>query len=102
MKLYEVRNGWMGESYISVIVIAESEKAAIELARSKYKGIVDKRQEKFIEEYKENMKSFGKKFADKIKEDFKPYYDEGYYNCLEAECLCNDVSIEWASEPNDS
>jgi hypothetical protein len=36
MRLYEVTNGYMGESYVRCLVVAESPEQAIELARPKY------------------------------------------------------------------
>jgi hypothetical protein len=37
MKLFEVTNGSMGESYVKVFVIAEVEQVALELAEIRYK-----------------------------------------------------------------
>lgn len=37
MRLYSVLNGYIGESAVSVLVIAESEEGAISLACEKYK-----------------------------------------------------------------
>lgn len=45
MKLYEVTNGYGGDSYVRVYVIAESKERALELAKEKYlsgsKGYAD-------------------------------------------------------------
>ena len=46
MKLFEITNGWMGESYVRVYVIAESEAQALALAREKYKAEADRRDAK--------------------------------------------------------
>lgn len=37
MKLFEVTNGAMGESYVKVFVIAYTEESALELAEIRYK-----------------------------------------------------------------
>ena len=73
MKLYEVTNGYIGSSYMRVLVIAKDEERAVELAREKYKKEVDK-------------------FS---------FYNESYYKNLEANCLCENISKEWASEAQD-
>lgn len=73
MKLYEVTNGYIGDSAVRVLVITDNEERAIELAREKYKKEVDK-------------------FS---------FYDESYYKNLEANCLCEDISKEWVSEVTD-
>ena len=42
MKLYEVTNGYIGSSYVRVLVIAKDEERAVELAREQYKKEFDK------------------------------------------------------------
>ena len=36
MRVFEVVNNWMGESYVRVYVIAENESDALDLARAKF------------------------------------------------------------------
>ena len=38
IKLYEVTNGSMGESYVKVFVIADDEKLALDLAEIRYRN----------------------------------------------------------------
>jgi hypothetical protein len=38
MNLYRVINGYMGESYVRVLVVAQNEERALELAREKFKS----------------------------------------------------------------
>ena len=77
MKLYEVRNGYAGESYVRCYVVAETEDKAIVLARVKYKE-----------------KATSACFV------CSPIFDESFYNNLEAEELL-DVSIEGTTELSD-
>lgn len=102
MKLYEVTNGWEGESYVRVLVIAASEKDAEKLAQLKYKCESDKEIDEEKKEYEQYMEWFGKEVADMRRREFKPLYDKSYYENLEVTCLCEDVSKTWASGPSDS
>ncbi|MHC1683703.1 MAG: hypothetical protein AB6733_12215 [Clostridiaceae bacterium] len=77
MKLYEVKNGYIGESCVKVFVIAESEERAQQLAYKRYK-----------------------KHAEEKNKYFK-VYSQSYFTNLTAECLCEDVRKEWATEPRD-
>jgi hypothetical protein len=72
MKLYIVKNGYIGEGEIYTIVIAENEVRAIEIAYKKFKEESDKYN--------------------------KP---EEYYTDLTIELLCDDTSKEYASEVSD-
>lgn len=74
MKLYEVTNGYIGNSAVRVLVITENKERAIELARIKFK---------------------------KEAEQYPDFYDEDYYEDLEAYCLCDNANKEWASEAQD-
>lgn len=74
MKLYEVTNGYVGFGIVKVLVIAKNEETAIKLARQKFKDEV-KKQPRF--------------------------YDEDYYNNLQAKCICNNVNEEWVGEIQD-
>jgi len=74
MKLYEVTNGYIGNSAVRVLVITENEERAIELARIKFK---------------------------KEAEQYPDFYDEDYYEDLEAYCLCGNTNKEWAGEAQD-
>jgi len=77
MKLYEVTNGYCGESNVKVFVIAESEERAKQLAYKRYKKDAEEKNEYFV------------------------VYKESYYTNLTAECLCEDVTKEWSTEPRD-
>lgn len=60
MKLYEVMNGYMGESYVRCLVIAEDEETAIEKARVEYKKesseyVRGKRRENYYTELRANL-----------------------------------------------
>lgn len=79
MKLYEVLNGYMGESYVRCLVIAEDEETAIEEARVEYKKA-------WVEENQTSM--HGK-------------YKEQYYTELKAYLICDDVSKGYVSKVND-
>jgi len=78
MKLFEVRNGWMGESYSKVFVIAATMARAIEVARDEYK--------------KEAMQ------VDMLG---RRRYPDSYYEDLKAVELCADTAAEWATAPRD-
>lgn len=41
MKLYEVTNGYVGESYVKCLAIAENESKAVELAKVQYQEEAD-------------------------------------------------------------
>jgi len=77
MKLYEVRNGYAGESYVRCYVVAQTEERAIDLARVKYQ---------------EEANIIGSLGA--------PIFDETFYNNLEAEEVL-DVSVEGATDLSD-
>lgn len=70
MKLYEVINGYTGNSYVRCLVIAETEERAIELAR---------------EEYKNDSKKCRKHIKD----------DSNYWENLKTVELCDDTSKEY-------
>jgi len=70
MKLYEVTNGFMGNSMVHVLVAAESEKIAKGLARRKFKE------------------------SEKDKYDPRP----SYWQDLEAEIIFDDLDINQVSE----
>lgn len=73
MKLYEVTNGYLGNSYTRVYVIAEDEDGAENIAR---------------ERYKEYTKETG-------------CYEEEFYKDLKVECICEDTNKKWCSEVYD-
>ncbi|WP_142414386.1 hypothetical protein [Hathewaya massiliensis] len=68
MKLWEVTNGYCGETYIKCFVIAKDKNKAIEIAK---------------EHFKKEAESDGR--------------DKDYYYDLEAELICEDVNGEWCS-----
>jgi len=72
MKLFEVTNGWMGNSYVRVLVIAEDEEEAKTLA---------------TEPLKKDGKSQG--------------HDKLYWSRLECKTLCEDVSTVWCGDASD-
>ena len=69
MKLFEITNGWMGNGYVRLLCIAESEKEALKLALSEFKKGGEKRD--------------------------KP---DSYWLGLGANMLCEDVSRQWCGE----
>ena len=72
MKLFEITNGWMGNSYVRVYVIAEDESEAIRLATTPFKN--DGKRQKHPKAYWEN---------------------------LEVKTLCEDTSKPWCGEASD-
>lgn len=72
MKLWEVRNGYTGESYVRVLVLAETPHGALNAARAAYK-----------KRYDEGRQS---------KTDY-------FEDLTQPQILCEDVSKPWASEP---
>lgn len=73
MKLYRMYNGYMGNSSVCVLVIAETPLRAAELA-------------------KEAFKKYGEEFG----------HHESYWEAqLDYEVLSEDTSKEWAYEPED-
>lgn len=76
MKLFQITNGYIGESYVRCLVIAATEAAALDLARQKFKSE-----------------------ASRIPNRYP--WPEQYYSDLKAECLCGDVTMEWAGEVTD-
>lgn len=53
MNLYRVTNGYMGESYVRVLIVAKTESRARELAREKFKS----ESERYGEAYYSNLKA---------------------------------------------
>jgi hypothetical protein len=80
MKLFRVYNGYTGFSQVYVLVIAESEERALEIATETFKKEA---------EDKEYLEMWGK---------FQ--YTERYYTNLEIELLC-DATQEWVSQISD-
>lgn len=72
MRVYEVTNGYVGNSYTRVYVIAENEDRAKEIAKERYKKVA-----------KEND------------------YRNDYFENLKEECICEDTTKEWCSEMYD-
>lgn len=73
MKVYEVANGYVGNSYTRVYVIAKDDDEAENIARKKYK------------EYAKETGCYG----------------EDFYKDLKVECICEDTTKEWCSEMYD-
>ena len=71
MKLWEVTNGFMGDGYVHVLVIAETKKKAKELASAKFK------------------------------DDALDIYPPNYWKKLDVELLADDTSIEYVGEVSD-
>jgi len=78
MKLYEILNGYMGESYVRCLAIAEDENTAVEKARIEYKKVWAESQTTAISKYNEN-----------------------YYTELKAYIICDDVSKGYVGKVND-
>lgn len=70
MKLFEVTNGYTGECYVRLLVIADNEERAIDIARPSYKKANDNCH----------------------------YKSDKYWNNLKAIELCYDTSKEWCNE----
>lgn len=94
MKLYEVTNGYMGDSYIRVYIIAESEERAKEMASLKFK---ERARSPHYEEDIETYQQYGWDTS-RVEEYL---YEENYWTNLDVECLSEDCSKEFASEVND-
>ncbi len=76
MQLYEVTNGYVGDGYTHVLVLAEDEEQARRLASEKFKAESDSR-----------VADFGESHA----------YKSDYWEKLEAERLA-EVANPWASD----
>lgn len=74
MKLWEVTNGYIADSYVRVLVVAETEERAIELASEK------------LEE--------GSHYYCRILEKTIYKYPEEYWTDLEAEVIFEDLATE--------
>lgn len=55
MNLYRATNGYMGESYVRVIVVAKNEQRALKLAKEKFKS---------------ESKHYGEKFYSNLEAEF--------------------------------
>jgi len=71
LKLYEVTNGFIGESELRCLVVAASEKRALELAKERYEACPEG----------------------------KPHL--GFLEDLRAEVLCGDLTQEWVGDVTD-
>jgi hypothetical protein len=74
MKLFEVINKYVGESYVRLYVIAENEERALEIARAKYKWYAEGGYRDYIT------------------------YDEDYWKELKIRVICEDTSKEWVDK----
>ncbi|MED3563458.1 hypothetical protein [Bacillus xiapuensis] len=90
MKLYEVTNGYIGDSYLRIIVAADDDRAR-ELASNEFKeNARNKSYEKDLETRKRlrldtsSVKEFN--------------YLDNYWTDLEVVCLSEDVSKEYVGE----
>ena len=79
MKLYECHNGFMGYAPVRVLVVASSKKKAKALASEAFK--------KDAEEINGRLT--------------KPMYPSRYWENVEANMLCSDLSCPWTGEVND-
>lgn len=79
MKLYEVRNGWIGAGPAHVLVIAVSEQCALDVARAQFRALAERW---------DNRYPISRKGA-------------AYWSNLEVILLCADVSMEWVSDERD-
>jgi hypothetical protein len=70
LKLYEITNGYMGDSYVRCLIITDTKEKAIEQAKEQFKS------------------------------DAKDKYKESYWEILDANCLCEDVSKGYIGEVN--
>jgi hypothetical protein len=90
MKLYEVTNGYMGDSYLRVIVVAPNEERAKELASLEFQENARN------ENYEKELEMYKKWGWDTSR--VKEYnYPERYWKNLDVICLCDDLTKEWSS-----
>ena len=73
MKLFEVTNGYTGECYVRLLVVADNEKRALDIARPLYRQV----------------------------NDSGHYKSDKYWKNLEATELCSDTSKEWCDSAID-
>lgn len=80
MNLYEVVNGYIGQSYVRVYVCAKSEPRALELAQDTFK-----------------------RYSDKLVQDIgkNAGYEKQYWTNLRAKPLFLGSNIEFVTEPSD-
>jgi hypothetical protein len=91
MELYEVTNGFVGDSYLRVLVVAPNEKRAKELASLEFKKNARN------EDYEKELEKYKKWGWDTSR--VKEYrYPERYWKNLKVRCLCDDLTSEWSSE----
>lgn len=91
MKLYEVSNGYIGDSYLRVIVVAVDDDRARELASNEFKeNARNKRYEKDLKV----RKRLGMDISSVKEFD----YPDSYWTNLEVVCLSEDVSKEYVGE----
>jgi len=83
MKLFEVRNGYIGESVTKCFVIAETEERALELA-----SISFREESKF-------------EYGNYLYDGEKHLYHQAYWTNLKAECLVDDTTKEYRGESRD-
>ena len=84
MKLWEVANGFMGNGYVRVLIIAETKKRAQELA---------------TEKFKENIAAGAS--PDDVTCSIPNRYPPSYWKNLDTELLTDDTSIEYAGDVSD-
>jgi len=94
VKLFEVYNGWMGESVVRVLVVADSEAQALNIAREKYKQVAeaeDRKELRRLETLCAELQAKGK----------QQLYGERYYNDLSAKVIFDDLTAPACTEPSD-
>lgn len=72
MKLFEITNGWMGNSYVRLLCVAESKEKALKLAMPKFE-----------------------------KDGKRQNHPDFYWKELNVTILCDDVSKSWCGEVSD-
>ena len=82
MKLWEVTNGFMGNGYIRILIIARTRKRALELAS---------------DAFKKDAENSGLN----VSYSTQSPYPESYWTNLEADLLCGDVDNEYIGHIND-
>ena len=92
MQLFEISNGWLGESYVRVIVIAENKEQALALAREAFKKDAEKDDRKELARLE--------RIPERLRE--KPRLKgERYYTNLEITWSVDDLTKPYCSEPTD-
>lgn len=93
MKLWEVSNGYMGEGFIRVLVIASTKNKAKVLGSKKLKEFARNK------DYDKQLKYYSdKKWNTSMLKEFKYKSNYWEFDFLSADCICPDLTEEWSGE----